>query len=145
MDIFRTTTKHLRFSLQKRLLEEMTMGASRLEECMLGNIMMLRNDMAQRELNEYIREQTSVRGEEHSFMFREMYGEENLTTEWKTSELLNEAANWMIDNDIHGSFHIEAIVWEYRQDYLGLPLIKGFTVRGDGVMKNVVHSFGALK
>lgn len=145
MDIFRTTTKHLRFSLQKRLLEEMTIGASRLEECMLGNIMMLRNDMAQRELNEYIRDQTSVRGEEHSFMFREMYGEENLTTEWKTSELLNEAANWMIDNDIHGFFKIEAIVWEYRRDYLGLPLIKGFTVRGGGVMKNIVHSFGALK
>lgn len=145
MDIFRTTTKHLRFSLQKRLLEEMTIGASRLEECMLGNIMMLRNDMAQRELNEYIREQTSVRGEEHSFMFRELYGEENLTTEWKTSELLNEAANWMIDNDIHGSFHIEEIMWGYRKDYLGLPLIKGFTVRGGGVMKNVVHSFGALK
>ena len=81
MDIFRTTTKHLRFSLQKRILDEMTEVRPPLERCIVGNIMILRNDMAQRELNEYIREQTSVRGEEHSFMFREMYGEENLTTE----------------------------------------------------------------
>ena len=145
MDIFRTTTKHLRFYLQGVLLDEMTVGASRLEECMLGNIMTLRNDMAERELNEYIREQTSVRGEEHSFMFREVYGPENLTTNWESSELLNEAANWMIDNDIHSAFKIEAIMWNYRERPFSLPLITGFTVRGTGVLKNVVHSFGALK
>ena len=145
MDIFRTTTKHLRFSLQKRLLDEMTEVRPPLERCIVGNIMMLRNDMAQRELNEYIREQTSVRTEEHSFMFHEVYGEENLTMDWKSSALLNEAANWMIDNDIHGAFKIEAIMWNYRENPYNLPIITGFTVRGTGVLKNVVHSFGALK
>jgi len=145
MDIFRTTTKELRFYLQGVLHDEMTQGATPLEKCMLGNIMVLRNDMANRELNEYIREQTSVRGEEHSFLFRELYGEENLTTEWKTSELLNEAANWMIDNDLHGSFKIEAIMWNYRERPFSLPLITGFTVRGTGVMKDTIKAFGALK
>lgn len=145
MDIFRTTTKHLRFYLQGVLLAEMTANATPLERCMLGNIMTLRNDMANRELNEYIREQTSVRTEEHSFMFREVYGEENLTTQWKSSELLNEAANWMIDHDVHGAFKIEAIMWNYRESPYNLPIITGFTVRGTGVLKNVVQSFGALK
>lgn len=142
MDIFRTTTKQLRFNLQARLLSEMTDGRPPLERCMLGNIMVLRNDMANRELNEYIREQTSVRGEEHSFLFRELFGEENLTTEWKTSELLNEAANWMIDNDIHGAFKIETITWRYRDTPWHLPLITGFSVRGTGVMKNTIKGFG---
>jgi len=145
MDIFRTTTKTLRFYLQDRLLAEMTEGQSYFEKCVMGNIMALRNDMALRELNEYIREQTSVRGEEHSFLFREMYGEQNLTSDWKTSELLNEAANWMVDNDLHGDFKIEAIKWEYRSSPFCLPLITGFAVRGTGVMKDTIKAFGALK
>ena len=144
MDIFRTTTKHLRFYLQSKLHEEMTRDASALDKYMLGNIMALRNDMANRELNEYIREQTSVRGEEHSFLFRELYGEEILTAEWKSSELLNDAANWMIDNDIHSCFQIEEISWKYREAPYQLPLITGFLVRGTGVMKNVTQFFGKL-
>lgn len=145
MDIFYTTSKTLRFYLQKRLFHEMTEDETHFDKCILGNIMMLRSDMAEREYNEYVREQTAVRSEKHSFMFREMFGEEHLTTEWKSSELLNDAANWMIDNDVHGSFRIDAILWEYRRDYLGLPIISGFTIRGTGVMNKVVQSFGALK
>lgn len=144
MDIFRTTTKKLRFYLQGKLHEEMTRDASSLDKCMLGNIMALRNDMANRELNEYIREQTSVRGEEHSFLFRELYGEEILSSEWKSSELLDAAANWMIDNDIHSCFQIEEISWKYREAPYQLPLITGFLVRGTGVMKNVTQFFGEL-
>lgn len=144
MDIFRTTTKQLRFNLQARLLGEMTDGRPPLDRCMLGNIMALRNDMANSELNEYIREQTSVRGEEHSFLFRELYGEEILTSEWKSSELLNDAANWMIDNDIHSCFQIEEISWKYREAPYQLPMITGFLVCGTGVMKNVTQFFGKL-
>lgn len=145
MDIFRTTTKELRFYLQGKLHAEMTKGATQLEKCMLGNIMALRNDMANRELNEYIREQTAVRSEAHSFMFRELYGEESRTTDWESSKLLNEAANWMIDKDIHGGFVIEEISWKYRETPYSLPLITGFLVRGTGVLRNVNQFFGVLK
>lgn len=145
MDIFRTTTKQLRFYLQGKLHSEMTVDCTPLEKILLGSTMAMRNDMAQRELNEYIREQTSVRGEEHSFMFRELYGEELLTAEWKTSQLLNDAANWMMDNDIHSCFTVEEIYWKYRESPYHLPLITGFFIRGTGVMKNVTQFFGVKK
>lgn len=143
--MFRTTTKNLRFYLQGKLHEAMTQNATPLEKCMLGNIMALRNDLALRELNEHIRDQTAVRDEQHSFLFRELYGEELLTDEWKSSDLLDTAANWMIDNDINTCFQIEEISWKYRDTPYLLPLITGFSVRGTGIMKDVNQFFGVLK
>lgn len=143
--MFRTTTKSLRFYLQGKLHEAMTQHATPLEKCILGNIMALRNDLAHRELNEHICDQTAVRDEHHSFLFRELYGEELLTDEWKTSDLLDTAANWMIDNDINTCFQIEGVSWKYRDTPYSLPLITGFSVRGTGIMKDVNQFFGVLK
>lgn len=144
MDLFRQTSKLVRMVAMHSLYTQMTEGKGSFEKCMMGNIFALRQAKAIEELHLLRRHSPEryTRSEDQLYLFNEMFGAPGTTFDFERSELLDEAATWLLDNDIHGSFEMLNLKYRYRDDDWGsLPLITGFTLKGSRMLTELSQTF----
>lgn len=121
----------------------MTEGKSDFEKCLFGNILSIRVNEAIHEVNllKHHKPSEYTRSEDQLYVFHELFGRSTTKIEPQRSEMLDAATSWLLDNDMHGSFELVDITYEYQQDWGTLPVITGFTLKGCGIFKNESRTF----
>ena len=123
MDLFRETSKTLRMRLSTAVIDQLTKGGTSLDKIMLGNIVDLQWRQVYKDVA--ILGNAVPRSEDQLYFFNELYGE-SLRSE--PSVLLDNATEWLLENDCHGCYEIQDLLLKDRP--YQLPAIIGFTLIG---------------